>query len=67
MAFTLNHYDADNQLFTLTLHETAAAGKNRVVHVIVPNAVKGRVPASQLQAQARAAAKKTLQDAAASL
>ncbi|HEY0411850.1 MAG TPA: hypothetical protein VGD66_01755 [Allosphingosinicella sp.] len=66
MAFTLNHYDAANHLFTLTLYETKAA-KNRVVHVIVPQAVKGRASPAQLMTQAKAAAKKALQDAAASL
>jgi hypothetical protein len=66
MAFMLNHYDAQNHLFTLTLHDGQGPG-NRVVHVIVPNQPVGRLSAAQLKTQAKAAAKKALQDAAAAL
>lgn len=66
MAFMVNHYDSQNHLFTVTLHEGQGSG-NRVVHVIVPNKAVGRLTPDQLKKQAKAAAKKALQDAVAAL
>jgi hypothetical protein len=72
MAFVLNHVDAKHGLYTVSLHEPDAA-HNRVVHVIVPVPTRGRTASNKLQTPAQmktlatAAAKKALQDAAASL
>jgi hypothetical protein len=62
MAFAINYTDGHNGLYTITLHDTAGPG-NRVVHVIAPHPGTGRETAAQLQAHARASAKKALQDA----
>jgi hypothetical protein len=68
MAFILNHFQSQNGLSTLTLHEPQGA-HNCVVYVVVPNAApaRGRQTAAQLKTSAKKAAKKALIDAAASL
>ena len=66
MAFVLNHFQTQNGLSTLTLHENQG-DDNRVVYVVVPTAAKGRVSAAQAKTNAKAAAKKALISAAASL
>jgi hypothetical protein len=66
MAFVLNHYQTQNGLSTLTLHETSG-DDNRVVYVVVPTTAKGRVSAAQAKTNAKAAAKKALLSAAAAL
>ena len=48
------------------LHDSVA-GKNRVVHVIVPNSSTTRLTQAQVETNAKAAAKKALLDAAAVL
>jgi hypothetical protein len=68
MAFILNDISlgAMPGLATLTLHENVA-GKNRVVHVIVPFSPQRGLLLAAKRKQAKALAKAALQDAAAAL
>jgi hypothetical protein len=68
MAFILNEINvgAMRGLATLTLHETVA-GKNRVVHVVVPFSPRRGLLLAAKKKQARTLAKAALQDAAAAL
>jgi hypothetical protein len=68
MAFTVQDItlQSNQGLATLTMHETQG-NQNRVVHVVVPSPNRSRLTPAGLKKQAKAAAKATLQAAAAAL
>ena len=68
MAFTLNNisYGSLSGFAVLTLHETVS-GKNKVVHVVVPEAPGSKMTPTARKRSARSLAKAALQDAAAVL